>query len=557
VATRPATLLAAATLASLPFESTSLAFPLGPLTVTLPEALLGLTVAVTALAAWEERRGSIAALLVDRRFAAAAAVFLGVLLVSAALAVEQQPNAVRFTLRLAGGAAFGWAVAWLVRAEPGRARLLLGAYAGGVVAAAAIGLLEVGLGARLDPVLARFRDHPVYVAGVRRLTGTYAYANIAATSVALALPVLAAWSLRATLVAVAAVVPALMLTYSRGGLVAALLGLLALVWLGGPGPRARAAGAVIALAVAWVVLAQFDALLPRRTAGEGDGALLAARVEAPSARLLATAGTRGLMRVKVTNAGSLPWESSGEAPYRLTSVWYDERGRRLHVPTPRTDLPARVTPGQTVTVEGRYIVPEYRGAAWLVWDVLIERRLYLGEYGSAPGWVPAVVGRDEAEARRLDAALPSIARPARVRAWIPPARGRLWSAALAMARERPWLGHGPDSYRWVYGRYLGLSWWDSRVYANNLGLELLATTGALGLAAFLGVLGAVGLAALAGLRTGPPESRPWIAVGLSMLVAFLAHGVVDYFLEFTAGYVPFWAAVGLVVGLAARDGSSA
>jgi hypothetical protein len=37
-----------------------------------------------------------------------------------------------------------------------------------------------------------------------------------------------------------------------------------------------------------------------------------------------------------------------------------------------------------------------------------------------------------------------------------------------------------------------------------------------------------------------------------MVVAFLAHGVVDYFLEFTAGYVPFWTAAGLVVGVAAR-----
>jgi hypothetical protein len=552
MATRPASLLAAAALASLPFESTSLAFPLGPLTVTLPEALLGLAVAVTALAAWEARRD--APLLVDGRFVVAVGLFLGVLLVSAALAPEQQGNAVRFTLRLAGGAAFGWAVAWLVRADPARGGLLLGAYAGGVVAAAGIGLLELQLGARLDPLLARFRDHPVYVAGVRRLTGTYGYSNIAATSMALALPVLAALQSRVALVAIAAVVPALMLTYSRGGFCAALLGLLALAWLAGPGRRARPWGAAVALAVAWVVLAQVDTLLPRRTAGQADTALLAARVQAPPARLLATSGTRGVMRVSITNTGSLPWASSGEAPYRVTSVWYDVGGRRLPVPTPRTELPAYVKPGQTVTVEGRYIVPEHRGRAWLVWDVLIERRLYLGEYGSARGWVPAVVGRDEAEARQLDAALPESARPATARAWIQPTRGQLWTAALAMARERPWVGQGPDSYRWTYGRYLDLSWWDTRVYANNLALELLATTGALGLAAFLAVLGVSGWAGLARLRGAiPPESRRWLAVGLAMLVVVLAHGLVDYFLEFTAGYVPLWTAAGLIVGLAAPD----
>jgi O-antigen ligase len=127
----------------------------------------------------------------------------------------------------------------------------------------------------------------------------------------------------------------------------------------------------------------------------------------------------------------------------------------------------------------------------------------------------------------------------------------MWRAALAMARERPWLGHGPDSYRRVYGPYMGRVWWDQTIHANNVVFELLATTGVLGLVAFLAVVLLVAWRALQALRGAPAGTEtPWAAAALAMLAAWLAHGLVDYFLAFTAGYVSVFTLAGVGSGLA-------
>lgn len=553
----------AAALASLPFESERLGLPVGPIVMTLPETLLGAAVLATAAAAWSLRKRL--PVVPDRAFATVLAAFVAVLLLSTAAAPEHRVNALKFTLRLTGGAAFALAAGWLVRARARHAAWLLGAYAAGVTAAAAIGLAEMALGARLDPVLAAFRDHSVYVAGARRLTATFGYSNIAATSIALALPVVATWAGRAAgwqaglaALGFAVMAPALVLTYSRGGLTAGLLGLAVVGWLAGRlglrRVRRVAVAALAAVVACWVGLASGNALLSQRAMGQSEATLLRAGVEAGSGRLEAVTGAEGVMPVTVTNAGTLPWQSTAEAPYRVTSGWYDSRGQRIDPRLERTELPPRLAPGESVTVQGRYRVPEHAGVAWLAWDVVIEHRLLLSQQGSQPAWVPAVIGRDAAEARRLAARVEAAAfgTPPSLTGWTPPPRGELWRAAWAMFRERPWLGRGPDSYRWVYGQYLGLGWWDRRVYANNLTLELLATSGVLGLAAFAAI-GAVvlrrGLAALGRPRDGTVW-RGSLAAALAALGVFAIHGLVDYFLEFTAGYAPFWAAAGIVVGLA-------
>jgi hypothetical protein len=555
----------AAALASLPFESERLGLPLGPIVMTLPEGLIGAAVVATAAAAWSSRARL--PLLPDRAFAAAVTAVVAVLLLSTAAAPEHRVNAVKFTLRLAGGAAFGLAAAWLARVRAVHAGWLLAAYAAGVAAAGGIGLAEMLVGAPLDPVLAAFRDHAVYIAGARRLTGTFGYSNIAAASIALALPMVvtgaaqwSGWPARIAGLGVAAVMaPALVLTYSRGGLTAGVVGLLAVGWwagrLGVRRGRRLAAAALAAVLLCWVGLASGNALLSRRAMGQSEATLLDARVQAAPRRLEAVAGSAGEMPVTVTNAGSLAWRSTDETPYRITSGWYDARGQRVDPQLERTELPPRLAPGESVTLSGRYRVPEHVGLVWLAWDVVIEHRLLLSQQGSQPAWVPVVVGKDAADARRLAAAIETagVGSPPSLTGWTPPPRGDLWRAAWRMLRERPWLGHGPDSYRWEYGRYLGLGWWDRRVYANNVALELLATTGVLGLAAFTAVGVVLWRRARAALER-PRGGAVWrgsVAAAVAALVVFGVHGLVDYFLEFTAGYAPLWAAAGIVVGLAA------
>src|SRR5207249_1996096 len=107
-------------------------------------------------------------------------------------------------------------------------------------------------------------------------------------------------------------------------------------------------------------------------------------------------------------------------------------------------------------------------------------------------------------------------------------RASLWQAAVRMFLDHL-FGVGPDNYRLEYGKYLGASRWDTRVYSNNLYLELLTGSGILGLAAFVLILAV----------------REWGADAPSLVVAvFLVHGLVDVFLMTTPIYFAFWIMMG-------------
>ncbi len=552
---RGALALAATALVSLPFESDRLAVGLGNVLVTLPEALVaasilaGVAAALTAVSPRE--------VLADRALVATAALFVLALLVSAALAPEHRGNALKFTARMAGGAAFGLVVCWLVARRAGRAAALLGAYAAGVGCAALLGVAEVVAGAWVDPMLAVFREHPSYAAGLRRAGSTYGYPNTAAAAIVTALPAVAAFvavgrrRVRiAAALGVLALAAGLVATYSRGGLVAALVGLVVvgLFW-----PRRLGIGAAaVALMVAgaWGVALLGGAALANRGLASDESVLLSARLEPAAGAIEATTGAEGRQPVRVTNTGRLSWRSTADAPFVLVSRWYDDQGGVVDGEGTRTALPETIGPGDSLVVDGRYIAPERPGRFVLVWDIYIERRLRFSERGMPTGNVSVVVTGAPTVAPTLPQIAPAPA-PALADVYVSPPRADLWRAAWSMFRERPLVGFGPDAYRLTYGRYLGLEKWDHRVYANNLALELLATGGLLVLVAFSLLLALVAHRGWRLLRRvdrlDPLPAAAGLAA-LAALVAFLVHGVIDYFLEFTAGYVAFWMLVGVVSG---------
>ena len=113
--------------------------------------------------------------------------------------------------------------------------------------------------------------------------------------------------------------------------------------------------------------------------------------------------------------------------------------------------------------------------------------------------------------------------------WQGSGRLALWVAALAMFRDAPLLGHGPNSFVLHYRAHLDalqLPAWiqvDPRVtpWAHNLYLELLAEQGVVGLVAFL-ALGAVGLSMVSRITRSPHQDLRCLgaAAGAS-LIAFL------------------------------------
>jgi O-antigen ligase len=192
------------------------------------------------------------------------------------------------------------------------------------------------------------------------------------------------------------------------------------------------------------------------------------------------------------------------------------------------------------------IVAGLAGLAVMAWPCLARgerRRLFL--LGLAALAVPAVfmcmaviqAGLD----RRLTAEL---AQPAGVS--LQPGRTEFWTAALGMLRDHPWLGVGPDNFRWQFASYSGVPADNLGIHAHDQYLEALANTGVLGLATLGWLLVRLVRIAFEGVRASLTTADwPWRAALLASLCAWLAHALLDDFERFWPASVAFWLLAGL------------
>lgn len=456
-------------------------------------------------------------------------LMVAVSLVSASLAVPDPGRALKFALRLGAMALFAALVARQKERDLrwGFAAL---AVSGGV--AAVLALLE-GRGLRsLDGLLGAFREIPFNVAGVRRATAGSEYPNLGAAMIFYAL--LAGVTLlrprpwmRAAFVLL--LTAGLAYTYSRGAWVAGLLGLLVTAWF------ERDRGRLVPLALYLAVLGLFVGsaeISQIRLGGENANDFYAATYETPR-QFAMDPGARVLVPVTVRNVGRRPWRKAEEI--HLSYHLYESSKRPL-VDGPRTDLPRDVLPGETVTLEAALRAPANEGEYLLMWDLVHEDTTWFSGQGVKPGVARLIVGRPPAapsvpEAEALEAIPDTLA-------WRP-SRLELWRLAVRMWRANPFLGIGPDNYRWTYGALAGKTTFDTRVFSNNMFLEFAATLGTFGLSAFLAALAF----ALSNAWRQAPESSPAL-IALSILVAMTLHGLADYVLAFTGHYLVFGFALG-------------
>lgn len=154
--------------------------------------------------------------------------------------------------------------------------------------------------------------------------------------------------------------------------------------------------------------------------------------------------------------------------------------------------------------------------------------------------------------RRLTAELIS-ASPSQSSSSAQPTRFEYWLVASDMLRDYPWLGVGPDNYRWRFAGYSGVPDDNLGVHAHNQYLEALADTGILGLLTLAWLLASLVQAAIAGVRSSVATARlvgledwPWRAAVLASLCAWLVHAVLDDFERFWPASVAFWLVAGLV-----------
>ena len=528
-----ATIALGALVLLLPFEPRG-ALRLGGLSFTLLEAAAA---AAAVALAWGGRQRLIPLARHPPLPLAALGAYALAHLLSAVLAPEENARAGRFALRMAAMAAFGV----LVAAAPRGARrkgLLALVFGAMVVAALAWG---EGLGLRgLDFVLAPFREMPFNVAGLRRASAGSEYPNLAAAFLMCGL--LASTGLLAerprslTLIGPASVVlvGALLFTYSRGALVATGLGLLAqAAFVRRRGTRWPVAplAAVVVLVVGSSLFASTEEVFRLRLGRTGADDWYSATYEPNETSLSLWPGETRSTKVKVTNTGPKTW-TEREA-FHLSYHWF-RPDRRSMEDGGRARLGRDLGRGESAVLEARITAPRDEGRYLLVWDMVHEHTTWFSGQGVRVAVVPTRVGL-AAGADVPDAPLdPSLI--ATTLAWRP-TRGELWRLAAGMWAERPWAGFGSDSFRWSYGPRAGHRYWDVRIFANNTLLEAAATTGTLGAASLLLTLLA---SAVAGARSGSVAGPPDVAVRATLfglVIALLAHGVVDYVLAFTGHYL--------------------
>lgn len=499
------------------------------------------------------------------------------LLVSGALAGEWRGAALKFGARQLQGALLGLCLAdQLVAYGWHLARRLGLALVAGAALSALAGLAEFGELPPLMAALGLFKEQPTMAGGMLRLSGTFAYANIAAMFYEAVLPIaLVAASLarRRALAALLALATAVLylaalLTFSRAALLAASLAVLtvavvaALLARSGALERRSARRALALSAGLGLLLAGLLLLSPafRVRVAEPDVdrwyraeyAAVPVGDLAPN-QLVAT-------EVTVRNQGLVTWRTDGLRPIRLAYHWLDARTRLVvRYNGHRTALPAPLDPGESATLDAAVQAPAQPGEYLLVWDMVSEGSGWFSERGNQVAEQPVRVAGTPAPDRPALAPEPP-GLPQRLEVHPPPPpRGQLWRAAIRLWRDQPLLGIGPDVFRHVYGPALGLAAWDDRIHTNNLYLELLVGAGVAGLAAFLGLVVAVlwpalrALARLARARRAETPPVGWALAGCgAALVTFLLHGLLDMFLEYSATYMLMWLVLGALAGLASR-----
>ncbi len=126
----------------------------------------------------------------------------------------------------------------------------------------------------------------------------------------------------------------------------------------------------------------------------------------------------------------------------------------------------------------------------------------------------------------------------------PPARIEFWSAAVEMLRDHPWLGVGPDNFRWQFASYSGVTASHVGIHAHNQYLETLADTGLVGMLAFMWMLVALVRVAIDRVRRAGSD-WPWRVALLTSLSGWLLHALLDDFERFWPTSVAFWLIAGL------------
>lgn len=333
-------------------------------------------------------------------------------------------------------------------------------------------------------------------------------------------------------------------TFTRAGLITMILSLLCVGALRFARHRRWDAGhwrlaVMAAVIVVLVVISRSPQLLVTRMSLEGSRDWYGASYTVPDTLELRAGQPRDIP-ITLSNDGWLTWQSDQEPAFALAYHWLTADTDEVVIfDGNRTPFAQPVGPGEKVRMAARVWAPTYPGSYILAWDVVQEHRAWLSTEGVLPGRTRVTVA-----GTAVGAPLATYGRMPMGAVRLP--RLTLWKTALDISAAHPLLGIGPDNYRHVYGRYLGLVAWDTRVHANNTYLEALVGMGIAGLVAVAWLVIVMFRAIWRMWQRVPDTGLPLFAAAAAACAAIAVHGLVDSFFTFTPTYVIFALAAGLM-----------
>jgi O-antigen ligase/Flp pilus assembly protein TadD len=136
-------------------------------------------------------------------------------------------------------------------------------------------------------------------------------------------------------------------------------------------------------------------------------------------------------------------------------------------------------------------------------------------------------------------------------------RTHIWADTWDLIRDKPWVGFGGGSFRYVFPRYITKVFANYLRYAHNDYLHFAAEYGVVGF--FL--MAAFALTALVGFLklafSAKRATSSVLAIGaVGAVAANLVHAVFDYNLQYFSNNHVLFLLAGVTVGLAARSGES-
>ena len=138
-----------------------------------------------------------------------------------------------------------------------------------------------------------------------------------------------------------------------------------------------------------------------------------------------------------------------------------------------------------------------------------------------------------------------------------------WSCAVRMFMDKPWVGHGPGTYMFLYAPYQRPS--EKTIISTNGGnrgnahseyLSALCESGALGLLTFLGLLLTVMVVAINSYqRIEQDWIRGLLRVAFLGLITYYLHGFLNNFLDMDKASAPFWGFTALLAAISILNDS--